>query len=228
MSRHLGNLWIVAVLLLPITVVSAGDIVGVVKAAPKPGSQQDVAGGKYDSRKYKFMERMNYDEIKDFVVYIDQSMPGVRPPTKPVQIVIQKDATFQPHVLPILVGTTVEWPNHDDIYHNVFSMSDAKPFDLGLYKNNEVKRITFDKPGRVDVFCSIHTKMNCIILVLQNPYYAVTDKKGGFRISGVPAGTYKVKAWYERLPAMEKEVTVPETGEVTADFTLTVSGLPEY
>lgn len=218
----------VALVFLLVIGVEAGDIVGAVKAVGKTGAQQDVSGGKYDSRKYKFMERINYDEIKDFVVYVDQSMPGVHPPAKPVQIVIQKDATFQPHVLPILVGTTVEWPNHDEIYHNVFSMSDAKPFDLGLYKHDEVKRVTFDKPGRVDVFCSIHTKMNCIILVLENPYYAVTDKKGVFRISGVPAGTYKLKAWYERLPAMVKDVTVPQTGEVVVDFTLTVSGLPEY
>lgn len=228
MNAHNRQLLFLNLFCLLAVLAWGGDIVGTVKAAGKPGSQQDVPDKKYDSRKYKFMERMNYDEIKDFVVYIDQTMPGVHPPSKPVQIVIQKDATFQPHVLPIMVGTTVEWPNHDEIYHNVFSMSEAKPFDLGLYKNNEVKRVTFDKPGRVDVFCSIHTKMNCIILVLENPYYALTDKKGAFRISGVPPGTYKVKAWYERLPALEKEVTVPESGDVSVDFTLTVSGLPEY
>lgn len=211
-----------------VAAVYAGDIVGTVVARPKIGSEQDVTNGKYDSRKYKFLERMDYKDLHDFVVYIDQEMPGVKPPPNPVQVVIQKDATFKPHVLPIVVGTTIEWPNHDDIYHNVFSMSEAKPFDLGLYKNGEVKRVTFDKTGRVDVFCSIHTKMNCIILVLQNPYFAVTDKDGKFRISNVPAGTYKLKAWYERLPSQEQEVTVPESGEVKADLVLTVAGLPQY
>src|SRR5262249_39755583 len=107
-------------------------------------------------------------------------------------------------------------------------MSEIKPFDLGLYKNNEVKRVTFDKPGRVDVFCSIHTKMSCIVLVLKNPYFASTDKNGNYKISNVPAGTYKLKAWQERLPGQEKDVTVPETGSITLDFLLTIAGLPKY
>jgi hypothetical protein len=131
--------------------------------------------------------------------------------------------------LPIMVGTTVEWPNKDTIYHNVFSMSDAKQFDLGLYKGNPTNKfIVFDKPGRVDVFCSIHENMHCIILVLENPYFASTDENGNYKISGVPLGTYKLKAWQERLPADEKEITVPTNGEVKVDFTLGIKNLPQY
>jgi hypothetical protein len=128
-----------------------------------------------------------------------------------------------------MVGTTVEWPNNDRIYHNVFSMSDAKQFDLGLYKGNPPdKRVTFDKPGRVDVFCSIHTSMNCIVLVLENPYFAATDGNGNYTIPNVPPGRYKLKAWHERLPAAEREIIVPTNGEVKVDFVLGIKNLPQY
>ena len=211
------------------TITFAGTITGHVRAEPRPEVKQDIDAGKYESRKYKFLERINYEDLTDFVAYIEGGAVGpMQPPEKPIQIVIQKDATFRPHVLPILVGTTVEWPNNDDIYHNVFSMSEAKSFDLGIYKNKQIKRVTFDKPGRVDVFCSIHTKMGCVILVLSNPFFSATDKNGNFTIPNIPAGTYQLKAWHERLPPQIKTITVPESGEVQADFVLSVSGLPKY
>jgi Carboxypeptidase regulatory-like domain len=142
--------------------------------------------------------------------------------------VAQKSATFSPHVLPVMVGTTVEWPNYDTIYHNVFSISDAKSFDLDLYKGNPPdKRVTFDKPGRVDVFCSIHKDMNCIVLVLENPYFASTDENGNYTIPNVPPGKYKLKAWHERLPAAEREIIVPADGGVKADFVLGIKNLPK-
>src|SRR2546426_4738903 len=125
---------------------------------------------------------------------------------------------FSPHILPVVMGTTVEWPNNDEIFHNVFSISDAKPFDLGLYRHPEIKRVTFDKPGRVDVFCSIHTTMNCIILVLENQYFAATDARGHYALTNVPPGVYQLKAWHERLPPQTRQIIVPENGEVQAEF----------
>jgi hypothetical protein len=142
--------------------------------------------------------------------------------------IAQKSAVFYPHVLPVMVGTTVEWPNEDEIYHNVFSVSDAKPFDLGLYKHPEVKRVTFDKPGRVDIFCSIHSTMNCIILVLENPWFASTDASGAYAIRDIPPGTYRLRAWHERLPSQTKDVTVTGDGEIKVDFLLGVRNLPQY
>src|SRR5262249_29144523 len=136
---------------------------------------------------------------------------------------------FRPHILPVVMGTTVEWPNNDDIFHNVFSMSEAKPFDLDLYKGNPPeKHVTFDKAGRVDVFCSIHASMHCIVLVLENPYFAPVDDQGHYRIPNVPAGKYRLKAWHERLPAETHEITVSETGEVKTDFVLGIKNLPKY
>ncbi len=210
----------------------AGTITGTVRAEGKKGADADALCGKYDSRAFKFVERVNYAEMKDFVVYIDGPVTtNVVPPSKPAQVitrrVLQHGAMFTPHVLPVLVGTTVEWPNNDDILHNVFSFSEAKPFDLGLYKSPQIGRVTFDKPGRVDVFCSIHSRMNCIVLVLQNPFFAATNEKGSYTLANVPAGTYKLRAWHERLPSRVQEVTVPEQGEVKADFTLGIVGLPK-
>ena len=213
----------------------AGTIVGTIRAEGKSGAA-DGGGddGAYASHKFKFVERVNYADLKDFVVYLDGPV-GSKPqaPQMPATVethhVVQKGAIFTPHVLPVVVGTTVEWPNNDDIYHNVFSMSDAKPFDLGLYKHGEPgKRVTFDKPGRVDVFCSIHANMHCIVLVLENPYFAVANDSGRYSITNVPAGTYRLKAWHERLPAQTREIIVPAEGQAKADFILSITNLPQY
>jgi hypothetical protein len=203
----------------------AGTIVGHVHARSAVESEGgDSSGGSYGSRRYKFLEKVDYSTLRDFVVYVDE----VQAPTPPGQppprgTVTQRDGTFVPHVLPVLVGTTVDWPNADDIFHNVFSMSESTPFDLGLYKRGEkAKSVLFNKIGRIEVFCSIHTKMNCIVLVLPNPWFAHVGENGRYAIPNVPAGTYKLRAWHERLPSKIKEVTVPENGEVNVDFVLGV------
>jgi plastocyanin len=218
---------LIALLAAPVTF--SGVITGLIRAEGKPETAEAGKSGKYDSRKFKFVEKIDYSELTDFVVYIDQpitNLPATSPKT--LQVITQRDAVFRPNVLPVMAGTSVEWPNKDDIFHNVFSMSESNPFDLGLYKDPEVKKVQFKNPGRVDVFCSIHSQMNCVILVVQNPFFAATDKSGRFRIENVPPGTYKLKAWHQRLPSEIKEITVPESGEVRVDFTLGVKGLPQY
>lgn len=212
----------------------AGTLQGTVRALPREGTADTTsASGAYDSRKYKFVERVDYAHLTDFVVYLDRPIETKPLPAADQRVhatakVLQKGAVFIPHVLPVQVGTTVEWPNLDAIFHNVFSYSDPKPFDLGLFKHPELKTVVFDKAGRVDVFCSIHKTMNCIVLVLETPFFATVDERGRFEISGIPAGTYRFKAWHERLPSQVREVVVPETGSVHADFTLGVGNLPKY
>jgi plastocyanin len=216
--------------------VQSGTITGTVRAHGKEGAEASAtSGGKYESRQFKFVERVNYDEMRDFIVYIEGAV-GDKPvvPETHAQVVTvknpsvtQKGALFTPHVLPVIVGTIVDWPNNDDILHNVFSFSEVAPFDLGLYKNPTVKSWTFDKPGRVDVFCSIHSRMSCIVLVLENPYFSAANDKGHYSITNVPPGNYKLKAWHERLPSQIKEITVPETGEIKVDFSLGITNLPK-
>lgn len=207
----------------------AGTISGTIRGVPPPKVAEAAGGGAYDSRRYKYVEKIDYDRLRDFVVYIDQPVAEVGPAGGGQQTVktTQKDANFEPHVLPVVVGTTVRWPNEDDIFHNVFSTSDGNEFDLGYYKKERVPEIVFTKSGKVDVFCAIHTKMHCIILVLPNPFFAAADDKGRFVIRNVPAGTYRLKGWHERLPAKVVEVVVPADGEVKVDLALGVGELPK-
>ncbi len=208
----------------------AGNIVGTVKGVPPPaaGGKGD-AGGAYESRRYKYVEKIDYATLRDFVVYIDQPLNEVLPESQRNQVVktTQRDANFDPHVLPVMVGTTVRWPNEDDIFHNVFSTSDAKEFDLGYYKKENTPEVRFDRVGRVDVHCAIHSKMHCIVLVLPNPFFGAADAQGRFVIKNVPPGTYKVRAWHERLPGQTKEIVVPASGEVRVDFALGVGQTPK-
>ena len=228
---------IFTVILLAFTggILLAGDITGTVRAEPKAGTETaGGAGTDYDSKKYKFVPRVDYSQMRDFVVFIEgpvgtHTAPASNLVTVTTSRVAQKSAMFSPHILPVMAGTVVEWPNNDDIFHNVFSESDSKKFDLELYKGNPPeKRVTFDKPGKVDVYCSIHANMHCVVLVLENPFFATTDAGGHYAISNVPPGKYKLKAWHERLPADEREITVPETGATNVDFTLTIKNLPKY
>ena len=223
--KHLSLPALALAFLAPLCGLRAGTITGTVAAQRPPAPAETDSGGAYASRRYKFVEKIDYDALTDFVIYIDQL---VAPPAGPApKKVVQKDATFEPHVLPIVVGTTVLWPNEDEIFHNVFSMTETQDFNLGFYKKEKVPPVRFDKLGRVDVFCAIHTNMHCIILVLPNPYFAVADARRRFVIRDVPAGTYRLKAWQERLPSSVQEVKVPADGEVKVDFVLGVAELPK-
>lgn len=212
------------------TGLSGGTITGLIGARGAPDAGGEAGSGSaYQSRRYKFAEKVDYDRLTDFVIYIDEPIANVTAEgTVGAAITTQRNALFDPHVLPVAVGTTVKWPNEDEIYHNVFSMSDAKQFDLGLYHQEKVPLLTFDKVGRVDVYCAIHSQMHCIILVVPNPFFAKVDANQRFVIKNVPAGTYKLRAWHERLPGLTKEVVVPAEGEVRVDFTLGLAALPKY
>ena len=132
----------------------------------------------------------------------------------------QKNETFVPHVLAIVAGTTVDFPNSDPTYHNVFSLSKTKRFDLGRYAAGRSKAVRFDEPGIVRVFCDIHSHMSAFILVFSHRYFAVTDDDGRYRIGNVPPGNYSVVAWHESLPAETRTVSVPDAGEVDLNFVL--------
>ena len=133
----------------------------------------------------------------------------------------QRNETFYPHVLAVTVGSVVDFPNSDSTFHNVFSLSKAKRFDLGRYARGKSKAVMFDKPGVVRVFCDIHSHMSAFVLVFNHPYFATTDGDGRYRIDNLPPGTYSVAAWHEGETRASRSVTIPpQGGPVDLDFDL--------
>lgn len=154
------------------------------------------------------------------VVYLEQAPRGAFDGREePRARLDQRNEQFVPHVLAIMAGTTVDFPNNDRTYHNVFSLSKTRPFDLGRYAAGRSKAIRFDRPGIVRVFCDIHSHMSAFILVFAHRYFAVTDENGRYRIDNVPPGTHTVVAWNEAVAAQSRQVSVPEGGgEIELSF----------
>src|SRR5438094_4780173 len=152
------------------------------------------------------------------VVYLDGSFPT--PTSHPTKQVAQKDLAFLPPLLPVQVGTTVEFPNLDNTYHNIFSYSPAKRFDLGRYRPEErpIPSVIFDVPGLVTLRCDIHEYMRGLILVLNTPYFVITNPDGRFRLSGLPSGRYTLKAWIDIKSTREQPVELEADTVLHVDF----------
>lgn len=152
------------------------------------------------------------------VVYLEGDFPPSAEP--PVLRVEQKDLMFVPQLLPVPVGARVEFPNLDDTFHNIFSYSPAKRFDLGRYRADEkpVPAVIFDEPGLVVLRCDIHEHMRGILLVLATPHFVVTATDGSYRLTGLPAGTYKLKAWLNSRTTLEQTVELAEDATLRRDF----------
>jgi plastocyanin len=163
----------------------------------------------------------NLPDLRRGVVYLDAAPRGAFEEREPGRAVLdQRNETFVPHVLAILAGTVVDFPNSDKTFHNVFSYSRAKRFDLGRYATGRSKSVRFDRPGVVRVFCDIHSHMNAFILVFSHPFFDTTDLDGRFRIGNVPAGTYTVIGWYEGEARAARAVTVPAGGVVDLELAI--------
>lgn len=159
---------------------------------------------------------------KNAVVYIDKIEGKKFDPPKEHKILDQKYLTFVPHVLPALTGTTVDFINSDDVLHNVFSPDNcAEKFNLGYWPKGEKRSYTFNEPGCLAVvLCNVHPEMEGYVVVVETPYYAVTDENGNYLIKNVPPGNYILKIWHERLKGEKQTITVPKTGTATANFEL--------
>lgn len=153
------------------------------------------------------------------IVYID-NVDGKFSPPQEHAVMNQKGKEFVPHVLPILVGTTVDFLNSDELLHNVFSPDDvADKFNLGTWEKGTTKSHIFTKTGTAAILCNKHPEMEAWIVVFQNPYFAITGEDGSYKIENVPEGTYKLNIWHEKIKGMPiKEVTVEAGREVRVDF----------
>ena len=144
---------------------------------------------------------------------------------------IQKNKTFQPHVLVVPVGSVVEFPNHDPFFHNVFSLFEGRRFDLGLYEGGATREVHFNKAGVSYIFCNIHPEMSAVVIAIATPYYAISDAQGEIIIPNVNAGRYMLHLWYEGIPdkpeAETREITVSERNSTQGAIQLTAHSLTE-
>jgi Carboxypeptidase regulatory-like domain len=212
--RLRGLLWLNAVFpTLPVALLASAAVEGRVEL-PKSHSAPVQA------KRYQIVTKGGVLSTQPplAVVYLDGSFP--QPPSLPTKQVTQKDLTFIPSLLPVRVGTKIEFPNLDDTYHNIFSYSPAKRFDLGRYRPDErpVPMQVFDKPGLVILRCDIHEHMRGLILVLNTPHFVMTDANGHFRLEGLPAGRYTLKAWIDSRTTREKPVELKSGETLHVDF----------
>jgi plastocyanin len=168
--------------------------------------------------------RTAVNELANVVIYLDSAVDlgpadaAAPPPSDTAPLVIeQRDETFRPHVRPVLRGATVAFPNQDPVFHNVFSLSSARSFDLGRYPKGASKSVRFDRAGVVQVFCHIHSDMSAVVLVLDNPFFAV-PAGGRYVLEGVPAGEYRLVAWHERINPVARHVRVTAGGVTSMNF----------
>ena len=174
----------------------------------------------YPSRSVPQVQLAPGSEVRHVVVYLKDAPAR---PVSPVRVAIrQKDENFVPRVVAVPVGSVVEFPNDDPIYHNVFSLSRAKEFNLGRYPRGHSRSERFDRPGIVKVFCEIHSHMTATVMVFNHPWFAVPDDKGLFALPEVPAGSREIVAWHERLGDSPQRITVEAGRPAEANFTLPV------
>ena len=160
------------------------------------------------------------DQRRNIVVYIERVPDAVTPAPAEHATLRQHGERFAPHVLPVVRGTTVDFPNDDALFHNVFSLSRAKDFDLGRYPRGASRSVTFDRAGVVQVFCHIHSDMSAVVLVLDNPYFAVPDAEGRYSIPRLPPGDYTIVAWHERIRPIAHPLHLEPGQLAQLDFTI--------
>jgi plastocyanin len=181
-------------------------LAGLVACVPMVSAAEEIAG-----RVALAFEGARLADLGPTVVFLTpadgETLPAApaagAPPT-----IRQRDARFEPEFLVVTAGQGVVMPNDDSIFHNVFSFSRPNDFDLGVYPSGESRRVVFEHPGVVKLYCSIHESMSAAILVTPSPYHATVSRSGHYRIEDVPAGAYTLTVWNEKLPRSERDVDV--------------------
>jgi plastocyanin len=163
-------------------------------------------------------------ERRNVVVYLRDARPQQ---VAPMRVAVrQRNEAFTPRVVAVTVGSQVEFPNDDPIYHNVFSLSRAKPFNLGRYPRGHTRSVRFDRAGVVKVFCEIHSHMSATVMVFDHPWFATPGEDGRFELPAMPPGDREITAWHERLGDTTTRVRIEVGKPTTADFVLPVPETP--
>ena len=157
-------------------------------------------------------------ERSHVVVYIEGPGPAADEIAGPAAEVQQIDRRFKPELVVVPVGSSVSFPNMDPIFHNIYSLSKPKSFDLGSYDKGETRKVTFPKPGIVDIYCHLHPNMSATIVVTPNRWYARPDRFGQYKIQNVPPGQYTVVAWHKSAGFFRKTILVKAGTDSVADF----------
>ena len=183
-----------------------------------PGGRRPSAA--YPSRAVAQAQLAPPSEVENVVVFLKDAPPRAVPPRRAA--IRQRGETFVPRVVAVPVGSTVDFPNDDPIYHNVFSLSRARTFNLGRFPRGESRAVKFDKAGIVKVFCDIHSHMAASVVVFNHPWFTVPDADGNFEISGLPAGNPQITAWHERLGDTTIRVRTEGGRAASVEFVLPV------
>ncbi len=168
-----------------------------------PGSAADLTG------RLELLGKTGRTSPSESVVYFEPARSVPVKPQKKVMTMATRGKAFEPRVLVVTRGSTVSFPNHDPILHNVFSVSPKNRFDLGFYRNGDSKTWTFESAGLVRVFCNVHYSMAAQIVVLDTPFFTTPDKDGNFRLEGLPAGGGKLRVWHTSARPWSQEIQVP-------------------
>jgi plastocyanin len=196
---------------------ATGSLTGRVHVASHPARRLATAGV-YPGRVVGIQNARETSELDNVIVFVNSPL---RVDSSPQRLSIrQTNEEFVPHVVAVTAGSTIEFPNDDLIFHNVFSLSRTATFDLGRYPRNASKARTFTKPGVVKVFCHLHSHMSAIVRVFSHPYFAFPDRNGGFTIPDVPTGRLDVTAWHERAGEVTRMAMLEEGGTMELTFSL--------
>jgi plastocyanin len=201
--------------------LETGSVAGTVRIVTPPTRRLPSAGA-YPTRNVAVASVHDSSELPNVVVFV-KAPPTPAPPSR--VSIRQKDEEFVPHLVAVTVGSTVDFPNEDLIFHNVFSLSRGGTFDLGRYPRGQTKGRTFHEPGIIKVYCNLHSHMNAVVRVFDHPFFAIPDDEGHFTIKGMTPGRYDVVAWHERVGDVTFEADIAAGQVASLSFSLPLRDL---
>lgn len=195
----------------------AGDVQGTV-FLQIPTESAPAMLSPYSRRRYSPPAAMSHASSSPASVVVYVIVSGRSAVIGPDAVVRQRDRAIAPAVMAIQKGTRINFPNDDDVFHNLFSLSGPRPFNLGRYAPGKSRSVRFETAGVVRIFCDIHSDMSATVVVLDTPYHARPDENGRYLIRGVPEGRHTLVAWHETTGAITSQIVVPPRGVVRADI----------